>query len=201
MGGWIVWVSTEKYCNSPKLWEVFASIASGFLIKTPWFSIPVGYVLLLNKLALHFLVMSIMLKLVSKESPVKNCWDSWNTLPVYHTPPPWVNNEELIDPVVFVSKLEVNHCVEVTVLSLYFQLAPFELVGILVYLPVPSSHDCETAKISKFKIEIKFLGSAAVNCTLAVITLVLKVSCPITSSIVVLISLFGNFINILEGCK
>ena len=34
LGGCIVWVSTEKYCNSPKLAEIFSSIITGFLIKT-----------------------------------------------------------------------------------------------------------------------------------------------------------------------
>ena len=134
--------------------------------------------LLLNKLALNFWTIFNTSKSVSKESPTKNCWVDVKPLPVYHTPPPSVIKVESIEPVDPTPKLAVVHSVATVVLFLYLQLAPFELVGKLEYLPVPSSQDWDIVNNSKFKVDIKFLGSAAVNCKLAV-AILLKLLWPI----------------------
>ena len=95
--------------------------------------------------------------MVSKESPTKNCCVVVKPLPVYHTPPPWVNWVEFsTDPVDPTPKLAVVHSVAIVVLFLTFQLAPFVVAGKLEYLPVPSSHDCENQNNKNLKEHINF---------------------------------------------
>ena len=132
------------------------STLSIVLIKKPWLLIPSGYVCPAFKLALHLCIISFTSISVSKLLPCKNCCDPWKRLPVYHTPPPLVIPEASKDPVVAIPKLEVDHFVPVISLSLKIQEHPFELVGKFENLPVPSSHDWETANTSKFKVFAKF---------------------------------------------
>ena len=90
---------------------------------------------------------------MSNVSPTKNCCVVVKPLPVYHTPPPWVNWVEFsTDPVDPAPKLAVVHSVATVVLFLNFQLAPFELVGKFEYLPVPSSQDGDIAIILNLKL-------------------------------------------------
>ena len=117
-GGKIVWVSTEKYCISPALLDTCDSTVSGCFIINPLLSIPVGYVLLANKLAECFWTIEVTSKFVSKIAPFKNCCVAEKLLPVYQTPPPCVNSELSIDPVVPVAKLDVIHSVCNVLLSL-----------------------------------------------------------------------------------
>ena len=75
-------------------------------------------------------------------------------------------------------------------------------MGKFPYLPVPSSHDSDTAYDSKFRVAIKFLGSAEVNCKLVFKKSPprLKFSWP-TVSIADLRSSVLNLIRTLEGYK
>ena len=86
-------------------------------------------------------------------------------------------------------------------LFLYTQLAPLELVGKFEYLPVPSSHDSETAYVDKFTVANRFLGSAEVNCRLTFEVLSLNDEWPIVSPITVWSSSVLNFIRALVGYK
>ena len=96
-------------------------------------------------------------------------------------------------------KLLVVHSVFVIELSWYFQEAPFDDVGKLLYLPVPSCHDWDTAKADKLIVDVKFLGSIAVSCRFTFEVPLLNVELPIVSVITFCISSFLNLINILEG--
>ena len=60
---------------------------------------PVGWLLLLNKLALNFCIILVTSKLVSKLSALINCWVEVKLLPVYQTPPPSVIPVTFIEPV------------------------------------------------------------------------------------------------------
>jgi len=75
-------------------------------------------------------------------------------------------------------------------------------VGKFENLPVPSSHDCDTANASKFKVLVKFLCSSVCNCKVVLEILsegLLNIVDPIIFEIVSLISSFLNLIKILEG--
>ena len=93
-------MSTEKYCIIPKLLLTEVSTESVCFIMNPLLSIPLGYVCDANRLPLHFFTMFVTSKLVSKLSADINCWVFLKSAPVYQDPPPAVNKDELIDPVV-----------------------------------------------------------------------------------------------------
>jgi len=97
------------------------------------------------------------------------------------------------------AKLLVVHLVLVVSLSLNVQLTPLEPVGKFENLPVPSSHDCDTANTSKFKVLDKFLCSVDNNCKVTCEIPLLKVVDPILFAITSFMSSFLNLIKTLEG--
>ncbi len=84
-------------------------------------------------------------------------------------------------------------------MSLYTHEQPFEPVGKLENLPVPSFHDCDIANTSKFKVDSKFLCSDDNNCNATSEVPLLNTDEPILLDIVDFISSFLNLIKALEG--
>ena len=84
---------------------------------------------------------------------------------MYHIPPPSVIKGVSIDPVVpeLKPKSGIIHLVLERELSLYNHEHPFDDVGKLENLPVPSFHDCDIANTSIFCIWAKFLCSVENN--------------------------------------
>ena len=201
-----MWVSTEKYCNSPKLLDAFTSTLLGVFNKNPWLNIPSGYVCPTLILALHLCIISFTSMFVSKSSPFKNCWVPKKLLPVYQVPPPGVRIEELnIDPVppplpkLSVASVTPAHSVAVVELFLYVQETPLDPIGKFKYFPVPSSQDWDTAYAFTICVDTIFLASAIDSCKFTDEDKdEVKLLSPI-NDIVFIISSFLNLIKILEG--
>ena len=98
-----------------------------------------------------------------------------------------------------VFKDPVNQLVVTVELSLCTQLTPFELVGKLAHLPVPSFHDWDTVCVNMFSTSTKFPASIEVNSKLTFVLSSAKVECPIISRITSFICSLLNFNKILEG--